>query len=158
CVDIIDLCGEKEVEFEIRNADLPNLYNMTAGIKLPSSMTYVAGSMQIKHPIDTGSYIVVPSVTTPTSDSIYIDFSSSMPFNVPCGLVGSDTEPTNDVRIKFRFTFNSCPLTTSEEILFHILAENYCGTESENFAVMPINYLGVTGVINNYSYTETTTT
>lgn len=156
CVDIIDLCGEKEVEFEIRNADLPNLYNMTAGIKLPSSMTYVAGSMQIKHPIGTGSYIVVPSVTTPTSDSIYIDFSSSMPFNVPCGLVGSDNEPTNDVRIKFRFTFNSCPLTTSKEILFHITAENYCGDESENFAVMPINYLGVTGVINNYSYTETT--
>lgn len=158
CVDIIDLCGEKEVEFEIRNADLPNLYNMTAGITLPASMTYVAGSMQIKHPVSTGSYVSVSGVTTPTSDSIFIDFGNSMPFNDPCGLVGSDTVPNNDVRIKFRFTFNSCPLTTSEEILFHILAENYCGSTSENFAVMPINYLGVTGIINNYSYTETTET
>lgn len=156
CVDITDLCGQKEVEFEIRNADLPNMYNMVAGIKLPASMSFVSGSVQIKHPVSTGSYINVGTVSTVGVDSFTIDFSSTSPFNTPCGLTGSDTTAKNDVRVKFKFTFNSCPVSTVEQIKFHISAENYCGNESHNYAVMPINYIGAGSIVNDYSYTETT--
>ena len=149
-LDIIDLCGDKEIEFEVRNADLPNIYKLKAGFKLPASLEFVAGSAMIKHPL-TGSFVAVADATIPSADSVVVNYAAVAPFNTPCALTGSDTTAKNNLRIKISVKYKACPTTTSEEILLAIRGENYCGTEATSQAVLPINYIGSAGNQNNYS-------
>ena len=151
-VNVIDLCGTKDVEIEVRNASLANLYKMKAGIKLPASVDFVAGSAQLKHTTATGTYVAVADVTTPgTADSVVINFAALAPFNTTCALTGSDTTTRNDIRIKFKIKYKACPTNGTEELFFTIRSENYCGTEGKSYGVVPINYVGSAGKQNNYS-------
>jgi hypothetical protein len=148
---IEDLCGEKDVEFEIRNADLPNLFKLKAGFKLPIGMEYVAGSMTMTHPIPGGTAAVVAGVTLPTADSIAVDFIASAPFTTACGLTGSDTVTLNNVRVKFRVKFNACPDKISQEIKLEASAENYCGKKAATMSILPIIYTGAGSNTSQYT-------
>jgi hypothetical protein len=148
---IEDLCGERDVEFEIRNADLPNLFKLKAGFKLPIGMEYVAGSMTLTHPIPGGTAAAVAAVTLPTADSIVANFIALAPFSTACGLTGSDTATLNNVRVKFKVKFNACPDKLSQEIKLEANAENYCGKIAKTMSILPVIYTGTGGNTNEYS-------
>ena len=148
---ITDLCGEKEVEFEVRNADLPNINKLIAGIKLPTGMKYVASSMTLTHPVPGGVAVPVTVSNISSNDSLSISFNSVAPFSTACGLTGSDTTTRNNVRIKFRINFTSCPDKLSQEIKFVTEGENYCGKKAIANCILPIIYIGVNGNTNTYA-------
>jgi SdrD B-like domain/SprB repeat len=107
--------------------------------------------MTLTHPIPGGTAAVVASVTLPTPDSIAADFTALAPFSTACGLVGSDTITLNNVRVKFRIKYNTCPNKISQEIKLDANAENYCGKKATTLSILPIIYIGVGGNTNEYS-------
>jgi SdrD B-like domain len=151
-LNITDLCGEREVEIEVRNANLANLYKMKVGVNLPAGIQYVASSGQVKHPVATGAYEAITTVTSPTANYVLLDLTNNAPFTTACGMTGSDTTRLSTLRVKFRVSFNACPVGSIDELLFDIKGENYCGTQSTSQLVMPIYYVGSAGSQNDYTF------
>ncbi len=155
-LNITELCTDQDVELEIRNASLSNIYKLLTTVKLPTSMQFVASSAQIKHPVS-GTYTNITNVTVVAPDSIRFDLSANSPFNTSCGLTGSDTTTLNDVRIKFKVKFVACPTTTSDEMFFYVSGESYCGTKRSIQNVLPVYYIGSAGKQNNYTLSTVNT-
>jgi SdrD B-like domain len=180
-INVENTCSIVEVVVELANVKEPNLYNLTAGFKLPANAKYIAGSMKLNatsNPAAT-SYadILVASqyITNGANagDSIIVSLdhvqaahkaqgSGSSGYYFPgCGLLGPDpqlspvsntTQNTlNKVRIKFQVEFTDCPTGTLETIMFDALGENYCGLQTGGKAAVNILFQGTSAVPNTYS-------
>jgi hypothetical protein len=157
-INVTNLCDNKTIEIEIRNARLANIYKLKAGFKLPTGTTYVPNSAMIKYTATTATYTSIGAgdISFPIVDSLIIDLRNSNPFNTVCGLTGADTAILNTLRIKFDLSLDACPSSALSNMPYKVLGENYCGTSSSTRGNIRINYIGSGGNKNNYSLSPTT--
>jgi SdrD B-like domain len=151
-ISVQNLCDNKTIEIEVRNARLTNINKLLAGFKFPSNVKYVAGTAQIKYPL-TGTYanIAAADITQPNADSLDINLNNSVPFNTSCGLVGADTSTLNTFRIKLDVEFMACPANNIDQVFYRFSGQNYCGKVGTNSGAAAINYIGSSGTQNNYA-------
>jgi hypothetical protein len=146
-LNVMNLCDNKTIEIEIKNAKFSNIYKMLAGFKLPFGAQYVANTAQIKYTTSTGTYTTIPvgNVTMPIADSLVLNLKDNAPFNTPCGLTGADSSVFSTVRIRFDIAFNACPLTSLSQLPYKISGENFCGLASSTRGNVRVNYVGAGG-------------
>jgi hypothetical protein len=151
-LNVMNLCDNKTIEIEIRNAKFSNIYKMLAGFKLPFGAQYVANTAQIKYTATTGTYTAIPvaNVTMPIADSLVLDLKDNAPFNTACGLTGADTSVLNVLRIRFDIAFVACPLTSLSQLPYKVSGENFCGVTSSTRGNVRINFIGMGGNKNHY--------
>jgi SdrD B-like domain len=155
-VVITDLCTDPQVTLEVKNADLPNINKMLATIKLPASVDYLAGSLEVVHTstlISSGTYTAISDagVVTVSGSNLSINLNTVNPFSTACGLTGVDTLSRNDFRIRFKIRFKGCPTALTETINYRFDGENYCGLKAKTEGIVNIIYLGLSGNTNTYS-------
>jgi SdrD B-like domain len=157
-INIMNLCDNKTIEIEVKNAKLGNIYKLMAGFKLPTGANYVPNSAMIKHSATTGTYIAIPAadVAMATADSLVINLTNSSPFSTLCGLAGSDTTIQSILRLKFDIAFAACPNSSLGQISFKVQGENYCGKKTSSRGNIRLNYIGAGGNKNNYTLSPTT--
>jgi hypothetical protein len=151
-IDVLNLCDNKTVEIEVKNANFANINKLLAAFQLPANSKYVTATAQIKYP-NTATYVVIPAtnISSPVRlDSLLINLNNVNPFSTTCGLTGADTATLNNFRLKFDIEFTSCPTTGSSSVLCNFESQNYCGTKITNRGIVPVYFIGSTNTQNNY--------
>jgi protocatechuate 3,4-dioxygenase beta subunit len=198
-INIASLCDTATLEFDVINANSPNLKNIIAGIKLPANVKYVAGSAQfngvhvgaLSNPFFyenitpsqiissglAGDSLVLQLDSNFITPALRLSYGSGPYFYNGCGFMGvgdqftvyskdravtpglpsggSYTEGFNKVKFRIKVEFTACPTTTSDPIIAAIKAQSFCGTVTENKAVVNLIYVGTTAASNNYSCSTT---
>jgi hypothetical protein len=160
-LNVVTLCDVVEVVVELANVKDPNLFNISAGFKLPANMKYVAGTMKVNSTnaitVSAYDYAVVSGSLTSSGaagDSMVLNVSAQLPvpaslgagssgFYFPgCGLAGP-----NDVNTDASFNgspyFNFSPV---HKVRIKFMAEfTACPTgasEQISFNATAVNYCG----------------
>jgi hypothetical protein len=157
-LNVMNLCDNKTVEIEVRNAKLANIYKLMAGFKLPAGSSYVPNTAKIQYTATTGTYLTIATadVTLPTADSLVLDLTNNNPFNTPCALTGSDTTVLAVLRLKFDIEFTACPASSLGQIPYRVMGENFCGVKAFTRGNIRVNYIGSGGNKNNYTLSPST--
>jgi SdrD B-like domain len=149
---VTELCANKDIEIEVRNATLSNILELGGQITLPPSMEVVANSLEVKYPASTGTFAAAGTITT----AGVVGLTGVNPFSPRCGLPGTDSLTQATIRLKFKIAFKACPSKASEELKYEFTGENYCGTETKTSGVVQVFYLGNSGVNNQYAIQNNT--
>jgi protocatechuate 3,4-dioxygenase beta subunit len=94
-LNVVSLCDVVEVVVEVANVKNPNLFNISAGFKLPANMKYVAGSMKSNSTNYPGYAPYDAAVTTGlvssglAGDSMVLNVSTQLLANGPLGNASS---------------------------------------------------------------------
>jgi uncharacterized repeat protein (TIGR01451 family) len=151
-VQIANLCDNKTVEIEIRNASTVNIYNLAATLNLPAGVSIAAGSVSMKQS-EAGTYTAVPSGDVVLGATSTVNLANMAPFNTPCALPGSDTLVNGTIFLKFDLVFSVCPANSTQVVNYALSAQNFCGTAATNNGVISLNYIGTATTKNNYTLT-----
>jgi SdrD B-like domain/Secretion system C-terminal sorting domain len=68
---------------------------------------------------------------------------------------GGYTQGFNKIKLRLQVEFTACPATSNSPVYAAIKAQSFCGTITENRAVINLNYVGATATANNYSCSTT---
>jgi protocatechuate 3,4-dioxygenase beta subunit len=160
-INVASLCELVEVIVELANVKDPNLFNISAGFKLPANMQYVPGTMKVNstNAISTAAYDYAVAAGSLTSagtpgDSLVLNVSTQLPITGPlgagssgfyfpgCGLVGPNDVSTTMAYNSLQY-FNFTPV---HKVRIKFMAEFIsCPTGSSeqiSFNTTATNYCG----------------
>jgi uncharacterized repeat protein (TIGR01451 family) len=144
----ITLCDDVTYEFEFKNTQLSDAYNVNLKAMLPPGMRYVANSAQFKLPANAGSYTNFSAgnltvVNAGTSDSLVLKLNQfDSPTNL-CGLKTAADTANSKIRVQFKANYTTCPpAMASRTAKFYTSATNFCKdtTLQYNIVSKPIHF------------------
>jgi uncharacterized repeat protein (TIGR01451 family) len=144
----ITLCDDVTYEFEFKNTQFTDAYNVQLQAMLPAGMRYVANSAQFKLPAGAGTYANFAAgnltvVNAGTSDSLILKLGQ---FDSPtnnCGLKTAADTANSKIRVQFKANYTTCPPPmASRTAKFYTSATNFCKdtTLQYNMVSKPIHF------------------
>ncbi|MCS7074191.1 MAG: hypothetical protein NZ108_06975, partial [Bacteroidia bacterium] len=119
----VNLCDTLQYEVTYSNISAGIGYSPTLRIVLSTGLTYIPNSAEYAYP-GTGSY--QPFVNPIPGFNLITWFLDSIPAIKNNGLRGSDSEPNNQVKIRFKLK-TACSYTSGNNLRFFTRAKGGCG-------------------------------
>jgi uncharacterized repeat protein (TIGR01451 family) len=144
----ITLCDDVTYEFEFKNTQFTDAYNVQLQAMLPAGMRYVANSAQFKLPAGAGTYANfgagnITIVNAGTSDSLVLKLGQfDSPTNV-CGLKTAADTANSKIRVQFKANYTTCPPPMATRTAkFYTSVTNFCKdtTLLYNMVSKPIHF------------------
>jgi uncharacterized repeat protein (TIGR01451 family) len=153
----ITLCDDVTYEFEFKNTQLSDAYNVNLKAMLPAGMRYMANSAKFKLPAGAGTYANfsagnITVVNAGTSDSLVLKLGQfDSPTNV-CGLKTAADTANSKIRVQFKANYTTCPPPmASRTAKFYTSATNFCKdtTLQYNIVSKPIHFTDEDPTVRN---------
>jgi uncharacterized repeat protein (TIGR01451 family) len=144
----ITLCDDVTYEFEFKNTQLSDAYNVNLKAMLPPGMRYIANSAQFKLPANAGTYTNfaagdIAIVNAGTSDSLVLKLNQFDSPTNSCGLKTAADTANSKIRVQFKANYTTCPPPMATRTAkFYTSATNFCKdtTLLYNMVSKPIHF------------------